>query len=212
MPRILTIHPESPDDTRIREAADCLLDGGVIIYPTETLYGIGVHYSHEKALKRLFQIKNRDESKPVLLLIPDMSFLSTIALNPPPQAIVLAKHFWPGPLTLLLNAAPFHSTLLTGTDKKVGIRISSNVVVQRLMGFITSCITSTSANRSGGKNPLQISDIPAELLNAVDLVIDSGKSSGGIPSTVFDVSAEPFKIVRPGVISHEDILDVLKLQ
>jgi L-threonylcarbamoyladenylate synthase len=193
-----------------QEAVDCLLNGGILIYPTETVYGIGAHYANEAALKKLFTLKKRDESKPVLLLIPDIDFLKTTTAEISPHALLLAQHFWPGPLTLLMHACPALSTLLTGADKKVGLRISSSPFVQKLMVLFKDGITSTSANISGGKNPSRIADIPEALINAVDLVIDGGPTPGEYPSTVFDVSEKPFKLMREGVIRLDSIMQVLE--
>jgi L-threonylcarbamoyladenylate synthase len=205
MPTILSVNPEEPEPSLLRQAVQCLLDGGVILYPTETFYGLGADYANESALKKLFFIKERDAAKPVLLLIQDSSWLHRLAASVPAAVATLAGHFWPGPLTLIVPASPQLSTFITGVGPTVGIRISSNPVARQLLALFKTCITSTSANLSGDSSPTSIKQIPLKLLNAVDLVIDAGETPGGKPSTVLDVSSVPFHLVREGAVPFADI-------
>ena len=210
MPTTVTIDPASPDRFRLQEIVRCLRAGGIIIYPTETFYGIGALFTSESTLKRLFAIKQRDAEKPVLLLIPDISFLKNISSAVPPACKILAEHFWPGPLTLLVAAQPHLSSLVTGQNRTVGIRVSSNPIVQALLALLQDGITSTSANISGDISPASIEEIPEALLNAVDIIIDGGKTTGHRPSTVFDISSTPYKTVREGSISTGEIMKALE--
>ena len=211
MPTTVTINPDFPDEFSVREIVRCLRAGDIIIYPTETFYGIGALFTIENTLKRLFSIKQRDAGKPVLLLIPDVAFIKNISSAVPPVLEKLAGIFWPGPLTLLIEAVPHLSPLVTGHNRTVGIRISSNPIVQHLLALLRDGITSTSANISGDVSPACIEEIPDTLLNAVDIVIDGGKTPGGSPSTVFDISSAPFKTVREGAISSNQIMKVLEV-
>jgi L-threonylcarbamoyladenylate synthase len=210
MPTTVTIDPASPDRFRLQEIVSCLRAGGIIIYPTETFYGIGALFTSESTLKRLFAVKQRDAEKPVLLLIPDISFLKNISSAVTPACKILAEHFWPGPLTLLVAAQPHLSSLVTGQNRTVGIRVSSNPIVQALLALLQDGITSTSANISGDISPSSIEEIPAVLLNAVDIIIDGGKTPGNRPSTVFDISSTPYKTVREGAISTGEIIKALE--
>jgi L-threonylcarbamoyladenylate synthase len=205
MPVILSVNPREPELELLRQAADCLRDGGIVLYPTETFYGLGADYANEPALKRLFHLKERAAAKPVLLLIPQRSWIPALAASFPEAAETLAAHFWPGPLTLILSAAPHLSRFITGDGPTVGIRISSNPVARRLLSLCKTCITSSSANISGTSSPFSIEQIPRQLLDSVDLVIDAGKTPGGKPSTVLDVSAVPFQLVRDGAVPFSAI-------
>ncbi len=200
MPLILSLNPRDPEPELLHQAVQCLRDGGIILYPTETFYGLGVHYAHEPALRRLFHIKERDAAKPVLLLIPESSWMDRLAASVPEAAATLTAHFWPGPLTLILKASPQLLPFITGDGPTVGMRISSNPVARRLLSLCNTCITSTSANVSGEPSPSSIEQIPRQLLDIVDLVIDAGKTPGGSPSTVLDISSVPFHIVRDGAV------------
>jgi L-threonylcarbamoyladenylate synthase len=210
MPTTVTLNPDFPDEYSVREIVRCLRAGGIIIYPTETFYGIGALFTIENTLKRLFSIKQRDAGKPVLLLIPDVAFIKNISSAVSPVLEKLAGIFWPGPLTLLVAAQPHLSSLVTGQNRTVGIRVSSNPIVQALLALLQDGITSTSANISGDLSPSSIEEIPNALLNTVDIVIDGGKTPGGSPSTVFDIASTPYKTVREGAISTRQIMKVLE--
>ena len=210
MPTTVTLNPDIPDEYSVREIVRCLRAGGIIIYPTETFYGIGALFTIENTLKRLFSIKQRDAGKPVLLLIPDVAFIKNISSAVPPVLEKLAGIFWPGPLTLLVAAQPHLSLLVTGQNRTVGIRVSSNPIVQALLALLQDGITSTSANISGDVSPSSIDEIPTALLNTVDIVIDGGKTPGGSPSTVFDIASTPYKTVREGAISTRQIMKVFE--
>jgi L-threonylcarbamoyladenylate synthase len=209
MPKILSLNPREPEPELLQQAVQCLQDGGIILYPTETFYGLGVHYAHEPALRRLFHIKERDTTKPVLLLIPDSSWMDRLAASVPKAAATLTAHFWPGPLTLIVKASPLLSFFITGDGPTVGMRISSNPVACRLLSLFKNCITSTSANVSGGPSASSIEHIPRQVLDAVDLVIDAGKTPGGRPSTVLDVSSHPFHLIRDGAVPLAAIRECL---
>jgi L-threonylcarbamoyladenylate synthase len=210
MTAIVKLCPAAYDDSSVNEVVDCLRDGGIIIYPTETFYGIGGLFSNEHTLNRLFKIKQRDVNKPVLILIPDISFIKKISPVISPELEMLARHFWPGPLTLLMQASPHLCPLITGPKHTVGVRISSNPLVQCLLRLLQDGITSTSANCAGGISPTSLEEIPDELLHAVDMVIDGGKTPGRSPSTILDISKTPFTINREGAVSSKQIREVLK--
>jgi L-threonylcarbamoyladenylate synthase len=210
MPTTIPISPDAPDTRSVQEIVQCLRAGGIIVYPTETFYGMGALFTRESALKRLFAIKQRDAEKPVLLLIPDVSFITNVTATVPPAFKILAELFWPGPLTLLVKALPHLSPLITGSNRTVGIRVSSNFFVQHMLALLQDGITSTSANISGDISPSSIEEIPDLLLNSVDIVIDCGKTPGGRPSTVFDISSSPYKTVREGAISTSEIMKRLE--
>ncbi|MFC1591776.1 L-threonylcarbamoyladenylate synthase [Thermodesulfobacteriota bacterium] len=194
-----------PHPALLKEAASRLVDGKIIIYPTETIYGIGAIYNDVAAIEKIFSVKARDASKPLLLLINEISMLFSIAKNVTPEALAAARTFWPGPLTLLFIASPSLPSALTGNSGKIGCRISSHPVALGLVQHINKPITSTSANLSGEQPAGSVSDIPETLQHSVDIILDSGKTPGGMPSTVLDVSEMPFRIVREGAVSADSL-------
>jgi len=201
----LTINQQSPNEAALREAAHIIKNGGIAVYPTETVYGLGIIFDNESALERLFAAKGRKETKPVLLLIESLHQLDCLAAEIPPEALLLAQRWWPGPLTMLFKALPSLSLFLTGDDGKVACRVSSDAVAQRIVQLVGSPITSTSANLAGGASASRIADMPDELLVKVDVLIDAGATPGGPASTLLDVSVRPFKIVREGAIPSEKL-------
>jgi L-threonylcarbamoyladenylate synthase len=200
MPLILTINRKEPDEAALREAALIIRSGGIAVYPTETFYGLAVLFNNEQALERLFAVKGRRETKPVLLLIENRMELKKLTPEIIPEALALAERWWPGPLSLLFKALPGLSPYLTGDEGKIGCRMSSDPLAQRLVRLAGRPITSTSANLAGSPSATRIADISAELLDRVDVILDAGATPGGPASTLLDVSALPFAVLREGAI------------
>ncbi|MBM4310800.1 MAG: threonylcarbamoyl-AMP synthase [Deltaproteobacteria bacterium] len=207
---VIVIDPNNPDPQALLEAADIIMQGGIAIYPTETVYGIGVRYDDEQALARLFDLKGRASHKPVLLLLPRSEDLQRISSRVPPEARLLAERFWPGPLTLVVPARPDLPALVTGGGNSIGCRVSSSAAASALVRACGRPITSTSANLSGGPNPSSVADITPDVIARADIVLDAGPTPGTLPSTVYDVSQHPFRLVRAGVIAEADINRALK--
>jgi L-threonylcarbamoyladenylate synthase len=205
MPRVFNLNPHIPDDRLIKEAVNQLSSGSIIVYPTETFYGLGAVYDDETALERIFTVKNRDISKPVHLLIPDTAGLCRITDHVSEISLSVAHKFWPGPVTLLFPPSPNLSPLLIGSSGQIGCRISSHPVAQRFLNLLNKPVTSTSANISGGISPTTIDQIPESLLSSVDIILDAGETPGGNPSTIIDVTVPPFTVIREGAIPSEDI-------
>jgi len=206
---VITIDPNNPDKQALQKAVHVIMQGGIAIYPTETVYGIGVRFDDPQALQRLFKLKNRHQNKPVLLLLPRADDLQLICSRMPAETQILTERFWPGPLTLVVPAAGDLSELVTAGGSTIGCRVSSSTIAARLVLACAVPITSTSANLSGGSNPTSISEISADILEQADVVIDAGPSPGSVPSTVYDISQKPFRCVRPGVIPEADITNAL---
>lgn len=204
-----TIDPGNPDPDVLSRAAQVLLGGGVVAYPTESSYGLGVDARNERACLRIFRIKGRDPGNPLPLLIPHADWLSRWSEALPPDAYRLTRLFWPGALTLVVRAhkdVPGHLVSDRGT---VGLRLPRHPVALGLASSLGFPITGTSANLSGSAG---VTD-PAELLRLfeqeIDLLLDGGVTSDDPPSTVVDVSGDSLKILREGPVSHRMIADAL---
>jgi len=207
---VITIDPNNPNEKALQVAAGIIMQGGIAVYPTETVYGIGVRFDDRQALKRLFELKKRDQNKPVLLLLSRADDLSRISKREPPEARILTERFWPGPLTLIMPASPDLDALVTGGGPTIGCRVSSNAAAAGLVRACGMPITSTSANLSGGVNPSTIEDIDPDILNRADVVIDAGPTPGSTASTVYDISHKPFRCLRAGVIPETEITAALE--
>jgi len=193
------------DPRGIKKAAQMVLQGGIIAFPTETFYGLAADALNEAALKKIFQVKGREEGKPLLLLVADKSWLKGLVQNISPLAERLMNRFWPGPLTLVFNASPRLSPLLTADTGKIGIRLSPHPVTQALVQAVGRAITGTSANLSGQPGILTAREVFQFLGESLDAVLDGGKTPGGPGSTILDVSDPPPQIIREGMISRNEL-------
>jgi L-threonylcarbamoyladenylate synthase len=193
------------DSQGIIKAAQIILQGGVIAFPTETFYGLAAEAGTEAALKKIFRAKGREEGKPLLLLVADHSWLQGLVQGVPPLAERLIKKFWPGPLTLVFEASSQLSPLLTANTGKIGIRVSSHPVAQALVRAVGRPITGTSANLSGQPSTSTAEEVFQSLGTTLEAILDGGKTAGGLGSTVLDVSGSPPRILREGVIPEEEL-------
>jgi len=182
------------------EAVNFLKSGSPVVYPTETFYGLGVDPYNEDAVRSVFEVKGREEGKPISLIVKDMEMARELVSDFPPWAMALAEEFWPGPLTMLLKGGRDLLSLLTGREGKVGLRISSNPWAMRLVESFGSPITATSANRSGAASPVAAEDVLAGLGGTVPLILDGGRLRGTKGSTVLDANVFPPVVIREGEI------------
>lgn len=194
-----------PDPQGIKKAAQIILQGGIIAFPTETFYGLAADALNEAALKKIFRVKKREEGKPLLLLIADKSWLKGLVQNVSPLAERLMDRFWPGPLTLVFNASPQLSPLLTADTGKIGIRLSPHPVTQALVLAVRRAITGTSANLSGQPGILTAREVFQSMGESLEAVLDGGKTAGGPGSTVLDISDPSPRVIREGMIARNEL-------
>ncbi len=182
----------------ITEALKILKNNGVIAYPTESFYALGVLAINESAVKRLYELKKRPTGKAMPIIVGDMDTLKSIVRFIPLQAKELMKRFWPGPLTLIFEAQDELPLLLTGSTGKVAVRIpgeSAAFYLARAAGFP---VTATSANPSSRPPATTADEVKNYFGDNIDLVIDAGETPGGKPSTIVDVTITPPKVLREG--------------
>ncbi len=190
------------------QAVSILEKGGVVAFPTETYYGLAVDPFNEKALKRLFTIKQRDPQKPILVLIHEINQLSSMADAIPERYQSLMKKYWPGPLTLIFPARNTISPLLTCGSGTVGIRISSHPIAQHLCKLWGKPLTATSANISGETPADSAKAVRSGLGNKVDFIVDGGKSPAGGSSTIVGLKKGNLRLIRPGKLDVSMIIPV----
>ncbi len=199
MAEIMQIDPAQPSPLLVDKAAEVIKGGGVIIYPTETLYGLGANPLDPEAMKRLYEIKGREGSKPIPFLIKDLQMLATLVEAIPPIGKQLMEHYWPGALTLIFRAKQGLPSPLRGKNRTIGLRISSHPVARGIVEAVAAPLTSTSANPAGEGNLIDCQSIAEALGDQVDLIIDGG-TVPGVGSTVVDLTVIPPKVVREGMI------------
>jgi len=205
-PKIHKINPTNPDPDIIQEAAGVIRNGGVIVFPTRCLYGLGADAFNPAAVERIFKIKQRPAEKPILILIDDPKRLERLVTHISDAARAIMERFWPGRVTLVFDAgAEVPDTLTAGTGK-IGIRLAGHPVAAALARAIQGPITGTSANLSGQPGCHQIEDLQPGVAEHLDLILDAGSLKGGRGSTVVDVTGEIPRVLREGAVSEEEIL------
>jgi len=188
------------DEAVLEEAARCLQDGGLVAFPTDTLYGLAAVASQERAVERLFDAKGRPPDRPLPILIVSAADVNGVAVDVPPAARRLMETFWPGGLTLVLRRYPgFHSPALAGGDT-VAVRVPAHPVALELLRRVGEPLTGTSANLSGLPGPRTAEEVRHQLGDRVDLIVDGGPCPGGVESTVVDCTVDPPRVLREGAV------------
>ncbi len=206
--RILSIDPGRPDKGILSEAADIIRGGGLVAFPTETVYGIGADGTNPAAIRRIYKAKGRHESKPILVLISDRKDLDRLVRCIPGRVNALMDACWPGPLTLVFQASGDVPRELLGQGKTIGVRHSGASIAGALCRATGRPVTAPSANRSGGAEPLTAEDVAAQIGDRVDLILDGGHSPSDQPSTVVDVSNGTPRLIRAGRTPFDRVTDI----
>lgn len=202
MKKVIPIDLTDPDSSVLSHVAGVIRGGGLVAVPTDTFYGLAANPFDPEAVRRIFETKGRDPSKPILLLIGGLNMLDPLVREVPLLAQRLIERFWPGPLTLVLKASDRIPDLLTAGTGKIGIRFPKAEFPVRLIDAVGGPITATSANVSGEPSPTSAADVERMLGRAIDLIVDGGPCST-VPSTVLDLTTPSLDVLREGMISVE---------
>jgi L-threonylcarbamoyladenylate synthase len=196
------------DARRISQAADILRVGGLVAFPTETVYGLGADAMNAGAVAKVFAAKGRPADHPLIVHLPSAGDLSDWAVEIPEEAYRLAERFWPGPLTLILKKHPRVPNIVTGGQNTVGLRVPAHPLAQALLRAFGGGIAAPSANRFGRVSPTRAEHVRAELGGEV-YVLDGGPCEVGLESTILDLSGEAPRLLRPGGITAAALEAVL---
>jgi L-threonylcarbamoyladenylate synthase len=196
----------------IRKAADLLRAGGLVAFPTETVYGLGADAANAKAVARLYAVKGRPADHPVIVHFAGSEQAFAWAREVPEAARQLAARFWPGPLTLILKRSKLAQDFVTGGQDTVGLRVPSHPVARELLKEFKNGIAAPSANRFGLVSPTTPAHVREDLGDEVDLVLEGGPSDVGIESTIVDLSGAGAVLLRPGGISREEVEKIVRLR
>lgn len=196
----------------IRKAAEILRAGGLVAFPTETVYGLGADASNARAVARLYATKRRPADHPVIVHFGSGESAFAWAREIPRAARQLAERFWPGPLTLILKRSALAKDFITGGQDTVGLRVPSHPVARGLLEMFQGGIAAPSANRFGLVSPTTAAHVREDLGDDVDLVLEGGPSEVGIESTIVDLSTGSALLLRPGAISREDLEQLLNVK
>lgn len=198
------MHEES-----VSRAVEVLRSGGLVAVPTETVYGLGADAENELAVRRIFAVKGRPSSHPLIVHVHDRSKLEGWARDIPPEADVLAKAFWPGPLTMVFKRGPRARDVVTGGQDTIALRVPAHPLAQALLDKFGGGIAAPSANRFGKVSPTTAEHVRADLGGDVDFILDGGPSQIGVESTIVDLSGDAPALLRPGGIGKEELERVL---
>ncbi|BAK77224.1 Sua5/YciO/YrdC/YwlC family protein [Pseudogulbenkiania sp. NH8B] len=202
----LNAHPE-----KIDHAARLLREGGLVALPTETVYGLAACAENPQAIAKVFRAKGRPADHPLIVHLPDLAHLTRWACRIPPVAFRLAEAFWPGPLTLVLPAAPAVSPLITGGQDTVAVRWSAHPLFQAVLDQLGSAVVAPSANPFGHISPTSAAHVLKHMEGRIDAVLDGGDCRVGVESTILDLSGPEARILRPGCIGASQLAAYLPL-
>ncbi len=209
MTLVLRVDPEAPEDMVIARAAKVILDGGLVAFPTETVYGLGANALDERAVEGIFRAKERPAYDPLIVHLADARALDLVAAHVPETALELADAFWPGPLTLVLPRHPRIPLRVTAGGETVAVRVPAHRVARALIRAADVPIAAPSANRFGRISPTCADHVLADLEGRIELLLNGGCTTVGVESTVLSLVGEVPSILRPGGISYEALSGVL---
>jgi len=197
--RVLTVDSVAPPRAALRDAADTLRAGGVVAFPTETFYGLAAAALSAGSVRRIFELKGRPDSKPLLVLVDSIAMAESVALVSP-AARDLMTRYWPGALTLVMPAHPTVPATVTAGTGTLGVRLSPHAIARGLPALLGEPVTAPSANPNGLAPPTTAAGVLDYFAGAIDLVLDGGATAGGEPSTVLDLTVEPPRVLRQGAV------------
>ena len=189
-------------------AASLVHAGGIVAFPTDTFYALGATPFNSEAVRRIFTLKGRGTS-PILVLIRHPRELEGLVVDITPGAELLMKACWPGPLTIVFRASPSVPSVLGAGTGTIGIRLAATDLLQQLLEAVGGPLTGTSANRTGAPAPTTAQEVHAGLGADVDLILDGGPTTGGLPSTVVDTTVLPIRLIREGAVPRGVVLSIV---
>lgn len=207
--RVLTVDPAAPDPQIIAEAAAVIRAGGLVAFPTETVYGLGASALDEQAVARIFHAKERPATDPIIAHIADLRQIDVLARDVPPAAHALARRFWPGPLTLVVLRRPVVPANLSAGRATVAVRMPAHPVALALITASGVPIAAPSANRFSRPSPTTAAHVIDDLDGRIDMVLDGGSTHIGIESSVVDLTVDPPMLLRPGGVTITALRQVL---
>lgn len=209
MTKIIRVNKNNPEIELIDFAANVIREGGLVAFPTETVYGIGANSFNEEAIKKIFIAKGRPQDNPLIVHIAELEQIYDLVKEVPQKAKTLMKKFWPGPLTLIFKKSQKVPYVNTAGMDTVAIRMPSNTIAHLLIKRAEVPISAPSANVSGKPSPTDASHVIEDLYGKVDVIIDGGKCDVGVESTVLDLTEKVPVILRPGAVTLEMLREVI---
>jgi L-threonylcarbamoyladenylate synthase len=209
--RLIAVDPKTPQVDVIRQAVDVLRRGGLVAFPTDTLYALGADALDPVAVERVLTVKGRQHGKPLSILLPSVESAARLARDLPGGLCPLMEAFWPGALTLVVRAAPFLPEPLNAATGTIGLRMPGGPVAKAILKAFGGPIIGTSANKAGGADPADAKAVQRSVGGQIDLILDGGRVALGVPSTVLDCTVAPARILREGAVSRAALEQAMPL-
>jgi L-threonylcarbamoyladenylate synthase len=206
---LITVDPAEPERAAVDIAAQVIRGGGVVGCPTDTLYGLAADATSSTAVAQLFVLKGRDAASAIPVVAADLAQVVSVVGRLSPMAIRVAEHFWPGPLSLIVDARPALAAGIHAGRGTVAVRVPALAVTRLLVELAGVPLTATSANRSGQPAARTARDVQASFGDALPVILDAGPAPGAVPSTIVDVTGAAPRLVRAGAIDWERVLESL---
>jgi L-threonylcarbamoyladenylate synthase len=209
MTQVVQLDPDCPQPEAIEQAASIIREGGLVAFPTETVYGLGADAMNRSAVQKIFEAKGRPADNPLIVHVADRKMLDRIANNISDKAERLIDQFWPGPLTLVLERKPEVAPSVSAGLLTVAARMPASKIALELIRAARTPIAAPSANASGRPSPTTAAHVLDDLGGRIDMILDGGATNIGIESTVLDVTTDPPMILRPGWITHKRLSELI---
>lgn len=209
--RVIQVEPRRPQPEVIQQACEALRRGGLVAFPTDTLYALGANALDPGAIERVLTVKGRHHGKPLSVLVPSVEAAAALAATLPDGTQALMRAFWPGALTVVVRASSKIPALLTAATGTVGLRMPAGSVAQALLTAFAGPVIGTSANKSGGADPADARTVQKAIGGQIDLILDGGRVTLGVPSTVIDCTGEPARVLREGAIPRIKLQEKIAL-
>ncbi len=203
--KVVQVDKDEPDERIIKEAGELIKAGGLVAFPTETVYGLGANAFDGRAAKKIYAAKGRPSDNPLIVHIASVAELERIAPRASERAMLLAQEYWPGPLTMILRKADIVPNEVTGGLETVAVRLPKHEVARRFIAASGGYVAAPSANLSGRPSPTKAAHVVEDLFGRVDMIIDAGEADIGLESTIVDLTTDIPAILRPGYITTDQI-------
>lgn len=205
----IVVNPKAPQTDVIGQAVEALRRGGLVAFPTDTLYALGADALAADAIERVLTVKGRARGKPLSVLVSSVEALASLDVSLAAGVPDALRTFWPGPLTVVVKASGKFPTLLTAATGTVGLRVPAGVVAQTILTAFGKPVIGTSANKAGGPDPGDAKTVQRAIGGQIDLILDGGRVALGVPSTVLDCTSVPARILREGAIPRAKLAAII---
>ena len=209
--RVIQVDPTNVQPEVVKQACEALRRGGLVAFPTDTLYALGANALDSAAIERVHAVKGRHHGKPLSVLVPSLEAAVGLATGLSDEVRSLMQAFWPGALTVVVKAAPRIPPILRGTSGTVGLRMPAGTVARALLMAFAGPIIGTSANKAGGADPGDAKTVQKAIGGQIDLILDGGRVALGVPSTVIDCTTQPAHLLREGAVPRNLLWEKITL-